>query len=352
MRWLIPAMLLFTQWAEAQPPTYPDHSRLMVIRDGDGRETPITTPEQWAIRRQHILANMERTMGPVPKNLMLLPFDAKVLENTEFTTFTRTKLTIAIEENDRLPMYLFVPKKRTGKLPAMVCLHPTHQQLGKGVPAGLGPKSDRHYAVHLAERGYITIAPDYPNMGEYKINVYERGYQSATMKAIVNHRRVIDYLQSLDTVDGARIGAIGHSLGGHNSIFLGVFDDRVKVVVSNCGFNSFAKYMNGNLTGWSHAGYMPLIKSKYDVNPQKMPWDFTEAIAALAPRAFLASAPVDDANFEVSGVKDCITAAEPVNQLLKSRPKLQANYPKCGHDFPDDVRDVAFAFIDEHLNRK
>ena len=186
-------------------------------------------------------------------------------------------------------------------------------------------------------------------MGEYKLDVYKMGYQSATMKAVWNHMRVVDYLQSLPEVDGDRIGAIGHSLGGHNSIFLGVFDERIKCVVSNCGFNSFAKYMKGDLKGWSHAGYMPLIKSKYDTNPAKMPWDFTEAVAALAPRAFLASSPVNDDNFEVSGVRDCIRAAEPVYKLLNAADKLQANYPSCAHDFPDDVRDVAFRFIDKHL---
>lgn len=352
MRVSLCVLVLFNTITWAAPPSYPDHSSLLIVRDAAGKETPITTVEQWEQRRQHIIANMELTMGEYPKNRQKLPLEPKVLEEKEFDQFTRTKLTIQVDANDRLPMYLFIPKKRDGKLPAMVCLHPTHQQLGKGVPAGLGPKSDRHYAVHLAERGYVTIAPDYPNMGEYKLNVYDMGYQSATMKAIVNHQRVVDYLQTRAEVDADRIGAIGHSLGGHNSIFLGVFEPRIKVVLSNCGFNSFAKYMKGNLTGWSHAGYMPLIKSKYDVNPHKMPWDFTEAVAALAPRAFLASAPVNDDNFEVSGVQDCMKAAEPVYQLFKAADKLKANYPMCKHDFPDDVRDVAFAFIDQQLKKK
>ena len=333
----------------ADPIAYPDHSRLMVVRDAAGVEKPITDAPGWKQRREHILANMQLVMGPLPDATKKVPFDVKVLEEKDMGTFTRIKLTMAVEAGDRLPAYLMIPKKRDGRRPAMVCLHPTNTAIGKGVPAGLGPKSDRHYAVHLAERGYVTISPDYPNMGEYKLDVYKMGYQSATMKAVWNHMRVVDYLQSLPEVDGDRIGAIGHSLGGHNSIFLGVFDERIKCVVSNCGFNSFAKYMKGDLKGWSHAGYMPLIKSKYDTNPAKMPWDFTEAVAALAPRAFLASSPVNDDNFEVSGVRDCIRAAEPVYKLLNAADKLQANYPSCAHDFPDDVRDVAFRFIDKHL---
>ena len=54
-----------------------------------------------------------------------------------------------------------------------------------------------------------------------------------------------------------------------------MFDERVKVAATSCGFNSFRKYMGGNLSGWSHNGYMPRIKERYDCDPAKMPFDFT-----------------------------------------------------------------------------
>lgn len=335
----------------AETPAYPDKSKLLVVRDAAGKVTPVADAAGWQKRRAHVLAHMQDVMGPLPDAKKKVPFDVKVTEEKDMGTYTRTKFTMAVEEGDRLPVYLLMPKKRAGKLPAVVCLHPTQQKLGKDVVIGLGPKADRHYAVHLAERGYVAIAPDYPRSGEYQSDPYKFGYQSATMKGIWNHMRVVDYLQSLPDVDGDRIGTLGHSLGGHNAIFLGVFDERVKCVVSNCGFNSFLKYRNGDINGWGHAGYMPLIKEKYAADGKKMPWDFTEAVAALAPRAFLASAPVRDDNFEVSGVKDCITAAEPVYKLLKAEDKLQANYPDCDHNFPDDVRAAAYAFLDQHLGK-
>jgi hypothetical protein len=169
------------------------------------------------------------------------------------------------------------------------------------------------------------------------------------MKAIWNNMRAIDLLQSLPEVDGARIGCIGHSLGGHNTMFTAVFDTRIKALVSNCGFNSFPKYFHGNLKGWSHKGYMPRIASVYEMKPEKMPFDFTEIVAALAPRAFLASSPLHDDNFEVSGVKDCIAAARPVYQLLKAENKLAANYPDCKHEFPPEVRKVAYEWFDRWL---
>ena len=43
------------------------------------------------------------------------------------------------------------------------------------------------------------------------------------MKGIFNHMRCVDLLQSREEVDPARIGVIGHSLGGHNSMFVAAY---------------------------------------------------------------------------------------------------------------------------------
>ncbi|MFN4258137.1 MAG: alpha/beta hydrolase [Gemmataceae bacterium] len=336
----------------AEPPFYADKTNLLVYRDEQGKEHVIRTPAEWAKRRQHILASMQLVMGPVPDASRKVPLDVQVTEEVQTDKFSRQKLTFAVEKGDRLHAYLLIPKQRSGKLPAVLCLHPTSRPLGKGVVVGMGEKLDRAYAVHLAERGYVTLAPDYVNSGDYQFDPYSNGYVSATMKGIWNHMRCVDLLQSLPEVDGERIGVIGHSLGGHNSMFLAVFDERVKCIVSNCGFCSFPRYYKGNLKGWSHDGYMPRIGAVYELKPEKMPFDFTEIVAALAPRPFLASAPVNDHNFDVQGVKDCIAAAQPVYQLLGAGDQLAANYPDCDHNFPPDVRQVAYEWLDRWLKGK
>src|SRR5262249_9056783 len=157
--------------------------------------------------------------------------------------------------------------------------------LGKGEPAGLGGKEELHYAVHLAERGYVTFAPDYPSFGDYPYDFGKSAFASGSMKAIWNNRRALDLLQSLPEVDGERIGCFGHSLGGHNALFTAAFDTRIKAVVSNCGFTSFPRYYKGNLKGWTSARYMPRIATRFDSRPDRMPFDFSEVVASLAPRA-------------------------------------------------------------------
>jgi fermentation-respiration switch protein FrsA (DUF1100 family) len=335
----------------AEPPFYSDKANLLVVLD-DGKETPVRTAADWAKRRQHILANMQLVMGPLPDDSRKAPLDVRVCEETKFDKFVRRKLAFAVEKDDRLSAYLLVPTNVKGKLPAVLCLHPTHKELGKGVPAGLGPKEDRFYAVHLAERGYVTLAPDYVNSGDYHLDPYQKGYLSATMKGIWNHMRCVDLLQSLPEVDREKIGVIGHSLGGHNAMFVAAFDERLTCVVSNCGFCSFPSYMKGDIKGWSHDGYMPRLRTAYDLDPKKVPFDFTEVVAVLAPRPFLASAPVKDHNFDAGGVKDCIAAALPVYELLGAKEKLTANYPDCDHNFPPEVRAVAYQWLDRWLKKE
>ncbi|MCS7167093.1 MAG: alpha/beta fold hydrolase [Gemmatales bacterium] len=335
----------------SEAPIYEDRDNLLVYLDATGRLRPVQTPQDWQTRRAHILSNMQKVMGPLPQHDPRLPLETQVTEVIRTERYVRRKITYLAEKGDRVPAYVFVPLGITQKVPGVVCLHPTNRELGKGVVCGLGGPPNRAYAVELAERGFATIAPDYVNMGEYKCDPYALGYVSATMKGIVNHRRAVDVLQSLPEVDGARIGAIGHSLGGHNSIFLAVFDERVKCVVSSCGYCSFRTYMKGDLRGWSHAGYMPLILKQYGADPRKMPFEFTEVIGALAPRAFLTVAPTNDHNFDVEGVRECIRAAEPVYRLLGAADKLRAIYPEAGHEFPEQARQEAYRWLALNLTK-
>ena len=329
---------------------YADKQKVMQYLDG-GNLVPVESLADWQIRRRHILANMQLVMGEMPEAKRRVPFDLEVIDEVLERDCVRQKITFAVEQDDRVWAYRFLPRSKAGKVPGILCLHQTID-IGKSEPAGLGGSENLHYAKELAQRGYVTIAPDYPGFGDYKNDAYGKGYVSATMKGIWNHRRALDVLQSFPEVAGDRLGCIGHSLGGHNALFLAAFDERVKVSVTSCGFNSFFKYMGGDLSGWSHKGYMPRIAERYAKDPAKMPFDFTEVIAAIAPRAVFISAPVDDANFEISGVQDCIGAARPVYELYGRSGQLTALHPDCGHDFPQTARQAAYRLIDRVLAKE
>lgn len=342
---MLPAILLTALAAGA--PFYADKSNLLVYIDSQGKQRDVLIKRDFEQRRRHILANMQEVMGPLP-TAKRPRLDMRVLEETDTPHYVRRKITFH-SEKDRVPAYLLIPKNKAGKLPAMLCLHQTIR-IGKAEPAGLGTNVNLRYASELAERGFVTLAPDYPGFGDYKIDVYELGYQSATMKGIWNHIRAVDLLISLKEVNPKRIGVIGHSLGGHNSLFAAAFDPRIRAVVTSCGFNAFPKYMKGDITGWSHKGYMPRIASQYGKDPARMPFDFTEVLGALAPRPVFINAPEGDANFEVSGVRDCVAAAMPVyERIFGVKDRLVAEYPDAKHEFPPAIREKAYQFLERWL---
>jgi dienelactone hydrolase len=328
-----------------EPPFYADKLSLLWWRDRGGLEHPVRDSSEWSQRRTDIVAAFEQVTGPQPPVAAETRLDMQVHEESEHPRFVVRRISYVSEPGDRVPALLLLPRGFEGRRPAMLCLHQT-TAVGKREPAGLAGDPELGYAAELAARGYVTLAPDYPNFGEYVVDPYALGYVSATRKGIWNHRRALDLLQSLAEVDPGRIGAIGHSLGGHNAIFLAVMDPRVQVVVTSCGFNAFPKYYGGDLKGWSHAGYMPRISSVYGCEPGQMPFDFTELLAALAPRPVFVNAPMQDANFEVSGVHDCLEAARPVYRLFEAGDALVTVHPDCGHSFPRGLREQSYAWLD------
>ncbi len=339
--------------AETPAPAHVDHSQLLVYRDGSGKERAVQTPEDWAMRRRQILAGMEEAMGPLPDRSHLPPLDVQVKGEQAGDGFRRLPITLLAEGKDRVPAYLYLPTGIAAgeRRPGMLALHPT-SDLGKGVVAGMGPRPNRAYALELAERGYVVIAPDYPPFGDYKYDFESDAYVSGTMKGIFNHMRCVDLLQARPEVDPERIGVIGHSLGGHNSMFVGVFDPRIKVIVSSCGWTPFHDYYGGKIAGWTSDRYMPLLQTKYGLDPDRVPFDFYEVVAALAPRPFFSNSPLKDSNFDVAGVRKGIEKAGAVYRLLGAAENLQVRYPDSGHDFPEDVRREAYEFIDRALQFK
>jgi putative membrane-bound dehydrogenase-like protein len=344
----IGALAVSSASAQDDVPVYPDHRQLRVWRDAQG-EHPVATPADWAKRRAHILAGMQQAMGKLPDRTHLAPLDVRITDGFEGPGFTRLTLSFAADQGDRVPCYLFFPAVASGtRSPAILALHQT-TTTGKGQPAGLADSENLHYGLELARRGYVVLVPDYPSFGDYKYDFNADTYTSGSMKGIFNHMRAVDLLASRPEVDPTRIGAIGHSLGGHNAMFVGVFDERIKVIVSSCGWTPMHDYYGGKLAGWTSDRYVPSIRDVYHLDPDKVPFDMGEIVAALAPRAFFSNSPLHDGNFEVEGVRKAIAEAKPIYELLGAAEHLQVRYPDANHEFPPQVRHEAYRFIDQIL---
>jgi dienelactone hydrolase len=315
----------------------------------DGRQ--VKSLAEWVAKRPLVLANMQKVMGPLPGPDRRVPLDLVVESDVDVGTYVRKKVSYAAESGDRVTGFLLVPKQLATPAPAMLCLHPTNH-LGAMQICGIDGTPSRFYAHELAERGYVCLAPDYPSFGGLvNYDFASDDYVSGTMKGIWNHMRGIDLLESMPEVNPNRIGCIGHSLGGHNSLFVAAFDQRIRVVVTSCGFNAFEDYYEGDLKGWTSDRYMPRIRDLYMSNPRQMPFDFHDVLAAMAPRPVFINAPLHDANFAVVGVRKAVASAMEIYKLHGKEDCLQVVYPDAEHDFPDEIRMQVYGWLDTHLKR-
>lgn len=332
---------------EANPPviSYPDHNDLLSFRDAQGERHEVRTLDDWQTRRRHIVENWQRAAGDMPSESFRVPLDVKVLEESHSHSITRRKITFQSDPFDRVSAWLLIPDQAK-RSAAMLCLHQTTRR-GKDETVGLAGREHMHYGLELANRGYVVLAPDYPSFADHLYDFAANPeFASGSLKAVWDNRRAIDLLASLDEVDPERIGVIGHSLGGHNAMFTALVEPRLKVIVSSCGFTSMQR---DDVPSWSGAAYMPRIANKFANDAKRLPFDFAELVAALAPRPFLACAAEGDTDFDVHGVREVLDVARAVYKLHAADDALQGEYPAGPHEFPPAARKRAYEFLDQHL---
>jgi len=341
---------------DASSPSRLTRTNLLLYHAPGGNVLPVKDASDWQKRRGEILAGMQQVMGSLPGAEKRCPLDPQVTEEVDCGDYVRRSVSYASEPGSTVPAYLLIPKNvltQSMKAPAVLALHQTHPA-GQKVVVGLGNSTNDEYGVELAKRGFVVLAPPYTMLANYWPDLKTLGYQSGTMKSIWDNIRGLDYLSTLPFVKTNGFGAIGHSLGGHNGVYSAVFDERIKVVVSSCGLDSFLDYYGGDPQvwkperGWCKLRYMPAL-TNYVGRLAEIPFDFHELIGVLAPRVCFINAPLGDTNFKWRSVEAIAKAAQPVYQLYGVPQHLQVAHPDCGHLFPADMREKAYRLLEENL---
>jgi hypothetical protein len=340
-----------------------DRHNLLEYRNAQGEIAPVRSIAEWRLRRAEIIAGMQQVMGPLPGPAKRVPLDIRTEEEKDFGAYVRRRITYQSEPGSRVPAHLFIPKEalagggvtlRSGVL----CLMGTGGHRHADTPEGPNFSGNRNDAEALVARGYVAISPPYPSLGfgarsgigiKYDPDLPALGYVSGTMKAIWDNIRALDVLETLPFVKRSGFATIGTSLGGHNSIYTAVFDERIRVIVASCGFDSYLEYAATPWEpgkGWAQNRYMPRIT---DFPRDQIPFDFHEMIGALAPRAFFANAPVRDTNFKWRSAARIVATALPVYRLHGVPELIRIVHPDAAHEFPQEIREQAYAWIEQFL---
>lgn len=320
----------------------------------------IASPADWERKRRKIVRTWKTCLGELPERK---PPDYEVVSQTELGDHSRLHIHYGTAGGDRVSAYLLVPHDRPagGACPAVMALHPTIEN-GKDDIATAEGRANRRYGLELVQRGYVVLAPDTITAGEraaapseaYRTANFYAQYPhwTAIGKMLIDHQYGLDLLCAFPEADPNRIGAIGHSLGGYNSFFLAGLDDRIRAFVSSCGFCTFAGDPEpgrwGQRDWFSH---MPRLSE--DIAAGRVPFEFHELAALAAPiPAFYYSGQQDEIFPHWSAYSEGMAQLFELYGLLGRRDAFHYTLTNGGHDFPDAVRQMSYAFLDRHLGRE
>jgi dienelactone hydrolase len=284
---------------------------------------------------------------------------AERVARVELGDVVREKVTYAVEPGERVPAFVFLPKGTPSRRPAILCHHQHggEFQVGKDGPAGLGSTEDQHYALELARRGYVTLVFDalcfnerQDATGKLKGGDYERyeamyrltEHKTLQGKYVWDARRALDYLQTRPDVDASRLGMIGHSLGGQETLFSTAIDERIRAGVSSCGFGSLRTLKRDHINH-NYALFVPGLAGN---------GGFGAVLALVAPRPFFVAARTDDPIFPKDGIEDTVAAARVAYSAAGVADRLTTFYEPGPHSFSPAMRSAAYAWLDQQLGVK
>ena len=267
--------------------------------------------------------------------------------------------------------YALIPKnlQRGERRAAVICPH-GHASAGRFSPAGrrdIPVVADRietynyDYAVKLAERGFVTFAPDARGFGQRRIQhkqendpwfVHGSCHELMIMGAPLGQpvagmwtwdlMRLVDVIAKRPDVDAQRIGCAGLSGGGFQTLYLAALDPRIKAAV---------------VSGYFYGVKDSLIRlaGNCDCNCVPNLWKYGElgdVGGLIAPRPlFIETGDQDNLN----GKLGLANVRSQVNQTRKVYRALGAADNLGHHIFPGAHRwcgEQAIPWLEKHLGEK
>lgn len=317
--------------------------------------TKLKSPAAWASMRAEIAGAIGDIVGAPPRERV--DVQAKTVDEYEFRGYVRRRINYFVEGWERMSAWLFVPEGKE-EAPGLLCCHQEAPQ-GKDEPAGIEGDARLAFAQHYAELGYVTLAPDCITAGDRvsgrkapfdtKPFYKEHPKASAAGKMLADHMSALDVFSELKRVDTARIGVVGHGLGGFNALLLAAFDERVQACVSSCGFTRFATDKDPGR--WAREeGLVLLPQLRPWIEKESFPFDFEHILAMAAPSAVLVCVSLSDSPFSnPRSCKKAVSQAKHVYKLLGAPGAIDCYAHHDGHCVTQETLEIGDEWFERWL---
>lgn len=307
---------------------------------------PIITKDSslsdWKLKREAIRNWWLRFLNPFPVAPSPPP-PLTVVQEEKLNGVIRQRVRYEIEPGVMTEAYLLRPVAASGDLPAITVFHSTVDHSIRQ-PAGVEGRPEKAFGLKMAQRGYLAFCPrNFLWPANHKIRAHEeteaymkRHPRSTGMaKMLYDAQVAVDIVQSLPGVDSNRIGAVGHSLGAKEVLYLAAFDPRVKVTVSSEGG------IGTRFSNWNAPWYLGPGVDKPSFKREQH-----ELLALVAPRPFLLVGG-DSADGDRSW--PFIEAALPVYRLYGTPARLGLFNHRKGHSVPPEAEAKIYDWLTTYL---
>jgi dienelactone hydrolase len=192
---------------------------------------------------------------------------------------------------------LLVPKNiRIGeRRPVVVCQHGLEGRPQDVANPTIDSPYYHQFAVHLAEEGFVTYAPQNPYIGEDRFRLIQRRAHPLKLALfsfiLGQHQRTLEWLSGLPYVDPARIGFYGLSYGGKTAVRVPPLLENYALSICSADFNEWV-WKNTSID----SPYSYLLTREYDM----IEFDFANVVNysdlanLMAPRPFMVERGHDD----------------------------------------------------------
>ncbi len=270
----------------------------------DGRT--VKSAEDWALRREEILAEWHKMMGQWPP-LIESP-KMEIIETVKRDNFTQHHIRLEWRQGEMTTGYLLIPDTPGvhEKKPAVITVF-YEPETAAGLKGGL-----LDFAYQLARRGFVTLSlgtgatKNSSPYGQYYPTSDDATVEPLSMLAYLA-ANAYNFLASHPEVDSNRIGITGHSYGGKWSMFASCLYDKFACAAWSDGGIVFDEsrpnvnywepwYIGYHQKPWRKGGVITPENPAKGLYPElvKNGYDLHELHALMAPRPFLVSGGSED----------------------------------------------------------
>lgn len=298
------------------------------------------TREEWQSKADDVKSRIRQVIGDLPAYDKI---ERVAVEKPRKFGAGLMKAEIPID--DKLVVYPTWPAEKKGKLPVVISLHAYLDAGGHEWSRGYGYRTS--VGERLAQDGFMAVEFDQFGYASRNRDAGIEFFQgnpgvSALGVMVQDVRRIVDAVSLLDGVDKQRIMVAGYSLGGMVGLYAAAFDERIAAVASACGFGSMRLDAHGNQTEgirrYSHLRPTIPRLGLFLGNEKRIPYDFHEVLALIAPRRVLILAPKLDQDWFFEDVAACYREAMEVFALYGKRDNITLASPNDFNRYPPEYQ--------------